>query len=115
MKKYIISNETEITEKNVQTWLEKFTSTIQPHLLYLDSFYQGEDEIISYPYEKRDVNSQIHVNLRLSNINIVSYGYQLLTEFFIFAASSSAFRHKFAINFIGLKLSLPRHLFSSAL
>lgn len=74
MKKYIISNETAITPKNVQTWLEKFTSTIQPHLLFLDSFYQGEDEIISYPYEKRDVNSQIHVNLAYMTVqNIVSY------------------------------------------
>lgn len=74
MKKYIISNETDVTEKNVQAWLEKFTTTIQPHLLYLDSFYQGEDEIISYPYEKRDVNSQIHVNLAYMTVqNIVSY------------------------------------------
>lgn len=74
MKKYIISNETEITAKNVQTWLDKFTSDIQPHLQYLDKFYQGEDEIISYPYEKRDVNSQIHVNLAYMTVqNIVSY------------------------------------------
>ena len=42
MKKYIISNETEITESNVTNWLEQFTSKIQPRLLYLDSFYQGE-------------------------------------------------------------------------
>ena len=74
MKKYIISNETEVTEKNVQTWLDKFTSNIQPHLQYLDKFYQGEDEIISYPYEKREVNSQIHVNLAYMTVqNIVSY------------------------------------------
>ena len=74
MKKYIISNETEITAKNVQTWLDKFTSNIQPHLYYLDSFYQGEDEIISYPFEKREVNSQIHVNLAYMTVqNIVSY------------------------------------------
>lgn len=74
MKKYIISNETEITEKNVQNWLEKFLSNIQPHLLELDSFYQGEDEIISYPFEKREVNSQIHVNLAYMTVqNIVAY------------------------------------------
>lgn len=74
MKKYIISNDTAITEKNVQTWLDKFTSKIQPHLFFLDSFYQGEDEILSYPYEKRDVNSQIHVNLAYMTVqNIVSY------------------------------------------
>ena len=74
MKKYIISNETAITPKNVQTWLDKFTSDIQPKLFELDSFYQGEDEIISYPYEKREVNSQIHVNLAYMTVqNIVSY------------------------------------------
>ena len=74
MKKYIISNETEITEKNVQNWLDKFTSNIQPHLYYLDSFYQGTDKIISYPFEKREVNSQIHVNLAYMTVqNIVSY------------------------------------------
>ena len=56
MKKYIISNETAITPKNVQTWLDKFTSDIQPKLFELDRFYQGEDEIISYPYEKREVS-----------------------------------------------------------
>lgn len=74
MKKYIISNETAITTQNVETWLEKFTSVIQPHLYYLDKFYQGEDEIISYPFEKREVNSQIHVNLAYMTVqNIVSY------------------------------------------
>jgi len=74
MKKYIISNETEITESNVQNWLDKFTQTIQPRLLYLDSFYQGEDDIMKYPFEKRDINSQIHVNLAYMTVqNIVSY------------------------------------------
>ena len=74
MKKYIISNETEITESNVQDWLDKFTNNIQPRLLELDSFYQGEDNIMKYPFEKRDVNSQIHVNLAYMTVqNIVSY------------------------------------------
>lgn len=74
MKKYIISNETEITESNVQNWLDKFTQNIQPRLLYLDSFYQGEDEIMTYPFEKREVNSQIHINLAYMTVqNIVSY------------------------------------------
>lgn len=74
MKKYIISNETEITESNVQDWLDKFTSNVQPRLYELDSFYQGEDDILSYPFEKRDVNSQIHVNLAYMTVqNIVSY------------------------------------------
>lgn len=74
MKKYIISNETEINAKNVEDWLTKFTSNIQPKLLELDSFYQGEDKIIQYPFEKREVNSQIHVNLAYMTVqNIVSY------------------------------------------
>lgn len=74
MKKYIISNETEINPTNVQTWLDTFTSQIQPRLYYLDSFYQGEDKILEYPFEKRDVNSQIHVNLAYMTVqNIVSY------------------------------------------
>ena len=74
MKKYIISNETNITEKNVGDWIESFCSKIQPKLYYLDSFYQGEDEIITYPFEKREVNSQIHINLAYMTVqNIVSY------------------------------------------
>ena len=74
MKKYIISNETEITESNVQDWLTNFTSNIQPRLYELDSFYQGEDDIMKYPFEKRDYNSQIHVNLAYMTVqNIVSY------------------------------------------
>lgn len=74
MKKYIISNETEINEQNVKDWIDAFTSNIQPRLIYLDSFYQGEDDIMKYPFEKRDVNSQIHVNLAYMTVqNIVSY------------------------------------------
>ena len=74
MKKYIISNETEINEQNVKDWIDAFTSNIQPRLIYLDSFYQGEDDIMKYPFEKRDFNSQIHVNLAYMTVqNIVSY------------------------------------------
>lgn len=74
MKKYIISNETEINESNVRDWIKEFCSDIQPRLLYLESFYQGEDEVMKYPFEKRDVNSQIHVNLAYMTVqNIVSY------------------------------------------
>ena len=74
MKKYVISNETAITETNVQNWLNDFTSNIQPRLIYLDSFYQGEDNIIKYPFEKREVNSEIHINLAyMTTQNIVSY------------------------------------------
>ena len=74
MKKYIISNETEINEQNVKTWIDDFVTNIQPRLVYLDSFYQGEDDIMKYPYEKRDINSQIHVNLAYMTVqNIVSY------------------------------------------
>ena len=74
MKKYIISNETEINEKNVKTWIDDFCKDIQPRLLTLESFYQGEDDIMDYPFEKRGVNSQIHVNLAYMTVqNIVSY------------------------------------------
>ena len=74
MKKYIISNETAINKANVQYWLDTFTSDIQPKLLELDSFYHGEDDILTYPFEDRSVNSQIHVNLAYMTVqNIVSY------------------------------------------
>ena len=74
MKKYIISNETEINATNVQSWLETFTSEIQPKLIELDSFYQGEDDIMKYPFEERGYNSQIHVNLAYMTVqNIVAY------------------------------------------
>ena len=74
MKKYIISNATEITEKNVQNWLTQFCDNIQPKLLILDSFYQGEDVILKYPFEDNKRNSQIHVNLAYMTVqNIVSY------------------------------------------
>lgn len=74
MKKYIISNETEVNETNVQGWIDEFIANIQPRLIYLDSFYQGEDKILQYPFEKRDFNSKIHVNLAYMTVqNIVSY------------------------------------------
>lgn len=74
MKKYIISNETEITAENVQTWIDTFLGTVQTKLIDLDKFYQGEDDIISYSYEKRAVNSKIHINLAYMTVqNIVSY------------------------------------------
>ena len=37
MKKYVITNDTTINEKNVKTWIDDFCTNIQPHLLYLDS------------------------------------------------------------------------------
>lgn len=74
MKKYIISNETEITENNVRDWIKEFCTDIQPRLFELECFYQGEDDIMKYPFEKRGVNSQIHVNLAYMTVqNIVSY------------------------------------------
>ena len=74
MKKYVISNETEINATNVEDWLTTFTTVVQPRLIYLDKFYQGEDDIMKYPFEKREVNSQIHVNLAYMTVqNIVSY------------------------------------------
>ena len=53
MKKYVITNDTEITEKNVNTWITAFTSKIQPYLLYLDEFYQGTDDIKKYPFDQK--------------------------------------------------------------
>lgn len=74
MKKYIISNETEVNELNVKDWIKEFCTDIQPRLFTLECFYQGEDDIMKYPFEKRGVNSQIHVNLAYMTVqNIVSY------------------------------------------
>ena len=74
MKKYIISNETEINETNVRDWIKEFCTDIQPRLFELENYYQGEDDIMKYPFEKRGVNSQVHVNLSYMTVqNIVSY------------------------------------------
>lgn len=74
MKKYIISNETEINEQNVKTWIDDFCDNIQPHLLYLDSFYQGTDDIKKYPFDQKRINNDIHVNLAYMTVqNVVSY------------------------------------------
>lgn len=74
MKKYIIANDTEINESNVKDWINEFTSTIQPHLLYLDSFYQGKDKIQKYPFDSNRIDNQIHVNMAYMTVqNVVSY------------------------------------------
>ena len=74
MKKYIITNDTTITEKNVNTWITDFTSNIQPHLLYLDEFYQGTDDIKKYPFDQKRIDNDIHINLAYMTVqNVVSY------------------------------------------
>lgn len=74
MKKYVITNDTEITEKNVNTWITDFTSNIQPHLLDLDSYYQGTDDIKKYPFDQKRIDNDIHINLAYMTVqNVVSY------------------------------------------
>lgn len=74
MKKYVIANDTTINEQNVQLWIDDFIGNIQPHLLYLDSFYQGKDDIKKYPYEVHRIDNSVHVNLAYMTVqNVVSY------------------------------------------
>lgn len=74
MKKYVITNDTTINEENVKTWIDDFCTNIQPHLLYLDSFYQGTDDIKKYPFDQKRINNDIHVNLAYMTVqNVVSY------------------------------------------
>ena len=74
MKKYVITNDTTINEKNVKTWIDDFCTNIQPYLLYLDSFYQGTDDIKKYPFEQKRINNDIHINLAYMTVqNVVSY------------------------------------------
>ena len=74
MKKYIISNEIDVNEQNVGDWINDFISNIQPHLCYLEAFYQGKDEIVKYPFEQKRINNIVHVNHAYMTVqNIISY------------------------------------------
>ena len=70
MKKYVIANDTTINESNVKDWIKDFCGNIQPHLLYLDSFYQGKDDIKKYPYDKNRINNYMAY---MAVQNVVSY------------------------------------------
>lgn len=61
--KYVITDNTEINAKNVQDWIDKFISTVQPQMIELDNYYEGKDELNKLRIDKRRADNNIHINL----------------------------------------------------
>ena len=64
---YVYSSSKEITAKNVEAWLQDFTSNILPQYSKLDLYYKGQDDLNKVQTEldkanKREINI-IHSNL----------------------------------------------------
>ena len=73
-KKYIVTNDTEITELNVKDWIDNFNNSIQPKLIELNNYYEGKDNISKSRPETRREENNIHVNLSYMIVNeMVSY------------------------------------------
>ena len=73
-KKYIVTNDTEITELNVKDWIDNFNNSIQPKLIELNDYYEGKDNISKSRPETRREENNIHVNLSYMIVNqMVSY------------------------------------------
>ena len=73
-KKYIVTNDTEITELNVKDWIDNFNNSIQPKLIELNDYYEGKDNISKSRPETRRTDNIIHINLSYMIVNeMVSY------------------------------------------
>lgn len=72
--KYIVANDIEINEKNVQNWINSFCANIQPCLIELDNYYEGQDDLGKIATDSRREGNTIHVNLAYMVVNeMVSY------------------------------------------
>lgn len=73
-KKYVVTNDTEITELNVKDWIDNFNNCIQPKLIELNDYYEGKDNISKSRPETRRTDNIIHINLSYMVVNeTVSY------------------------------------------
>ena len=73
-KKYIVTNDTEITELNVKDWIDNFNNSIQPKLIELNDYYEGKDNISKLRTDNRRADNNIHINLAYMITNeMVSY------------------------------------------
>ena len=73
-KKYVVTNDTEITELNVKDWIDNFNNSIQPKLIELNNYYEGKDNISKSRPETRRTDNIIHINLSYMIVNeMVSY------------------------------------------
>ena len=73
-KKYVVTNDTEITELNVKDWIDNFNNSIQPKLIELNDYYEGKDNISKSRPETRREENNIHINLSYMIVNqMVSY------------------------------------------
>ena len=73
-RKYVVTNDTEITELNVKDWIDNFNNCIQPKLIELNDYYEGKDNISKSRPETRRTDNIIHINLSYMVVNeTVSY------------------------------------------
>ena len=73
-KKYVVTNDTEITELNVKDWIDNFNNSIQPKLIELNDYYEGKDNISKLRTDNRRADNNIHINLAYMITNeMVSY------------------------------------------
>ena len=61
--KYVITDNMDINAKNVQDWIDKFISTVQPQMIELDNYYEGKDDLNKLRIDKRRADNNIHINL----------------------------------------------------
>ena len=54
---------TEINEKNIASWIEKFKQGRQVDLLKLESYYEGKDNIGKIVQGKNRIDNRVHTNL----------------------------------------------------
>jgi len=55
--------DTEINEKNIADWIEKFKQGRQSELLKLETYYQGKDDIGKIVQGKNRIDNRVHTNL----------------------------------------------------
>lgn len=73
-KKYIITNDIEISQENVRTWIDDFEKNIKINLVELDKYYEGQDDLGKISKDSKREGNTIHINLAYKIVNeMVSY------------------------------------------
>ena len=73
-KKYIITNDIEISPENVKTWIDDFEKNIKINLVELDKYYEGQDDLGKISKDSKREGNTIHINLAYKIVNeMVSY------------------------------------------
>lgn len=73
-KKYIITNDIEISPENVRIWIDDFEKNIKINLVELDKYYEGQDDLGKISKDSKREGNTIHINLAYKIVNeMVSY------------------------------------------